>query len=761
MNFWIRHGLVLVLSILVPFGGALYLDTSSTVEQAKEASRRSLQLAVPSLQLILQNEAYRSVSAAISYAQRITDDSRYATALKSGSKGDAATQEILKFLNEAVPEAGRGFAWWVDDKGRVLLANGQTDIDEGPRSIAGHPIFIETQRGYALDGIWSSHRELVQVAAAPLVDGGEIRGAVFIGRPIDKKAISEWAETLHGHITLASDEGVMLSSASDALAKTVVEAAYDAVSPEYAGQSEASLADATFSFLPLLVDHRAEGEAFISFGTPVLGAPPRLQWIISVDATKGLADVAKRQSVILGAMVAALLIALLTGILNYRSYVVPPDRIAEHLSELQMGRGDSEMPEASVSAPFRRLVRLINMTVQKLPNRGLALPTADLSSITRPPGIGIEELPVASERPATGSASLFTSGLLSPAGGPNAHAAPEPTSPPPARPPSVMLSSIPSAADVGSPMPGREPSEILMAPEPLDSVMLEESPAPEFPTPPPHLANGGASFESSEETEAMLPPGHDPASFDLASVAVPPTPGAEAAIAEAIAQLEGAQAAAHSGGSPASSGIRRSAADIRGRPMGNNTPSGPFEEVSIPPSAPVAPSVRGGGSLDLRQSAALPDDDAASFGPEATVVAPVATELLAQSARDDLTGRHPISPDEKPDATVVANVPADLLAKSAQDSNHPIGQSVSLQAPPDLDPEDREHFIDVYERFIELRRKCGESSNDVKLDRFVEKLARNRDNLVKKYKCRTVRFQVYIKDGKAALKATPVGGSRS
>jgi hypothetical protein len=28
--------------------------------------------------------------------------------------------------------------------------------------------------------------------------------------------------------------------------------------------------------------------------------------------------------------------------------------------------------------------------------------------------------------------------------------------------------------------------------------------------------------------------------------------------------------------------------------------------------------------------------------------------------------------------------------------------------------------------------------------------------LIAKYQCRTVRFQVYEKDGKAALKATPV-----
>ncbi len=41
-------------------------------------------------------------------------------------------------------------------------------------------------------------------------------------------------------------------------------------------------------------------------------------------------------------------------------------------------------------------------------------------------------------------------------------------------------------------------------------------------------------------------------------------------------------------------------------------------------------------------------------------------------------------------------------------------------------------------------------------DRFRDKLRRNRDALAQKYACRTVRFQVYVKDGKAALKATPI-----
>jgi hypothetical protein len=38
----------------------------------------------------------------------------------------------------------------------------------------------------------------------------------------------------------------------------------------------------------------------------------------------------------------------------------------------------------------------------------------------------------------------------------------------------------------------------------------------------------------------------------------------------------------------------------------------------------------------------------------------------------------------------------------------------------------------------------------------LQKLRDNKAALVTKHGCRTVRFSVYVKDGRAALKATPV-----
>jgi len=69
---------------------------------------------------------------------------------------------------------------------------------------------------------------------------------------------------------------------------------------------------------------------------------------------------------------------------------------------------------------------------------------------------------------------------------------------------------------------------------------------------------------------------------------------------------------------------------------------------------------------------------------------------------------------------------------------------------------DEEHWRVVYGEFLKTREQCGEPREGVPYERFRLKLQKNRDQLVAKYACRTVRFQVYVKEGRAALKASPV-----
>jgi hypothetical protein len=70
--------------------------------------------------------------------------------------------------------------------------------------------------------------------------------------------------------------------------------------------------------------------------------------------------------------------------------------------------------------------------------------------------------------------------------------------------------------------------------------------------------------------------------------------------------------------------------------------------------------------------------------------------------------------------------------------------------------EEERHFEQTFDEFLRVREECGEGSEGLTFDKFRVKLDKNKETLVQKYGCKTVRFQVYVKDGKAALKATPV-----
>lgn len=65
-------------------------------------------------------------------------------------------------------------------------------------------------------------------------------------------------------------------------------------------------------------------------------------------------------------------------------------------------------------------------------------------------------------------------------------------------------------------------------------------------------------------------------------------------------------------------------------------------------------------------------------------------------------------------------------------------------------------FQRVFDDFLTLKKKCGESTANLTFDKFTSKLKKNRQALMSKHGCKEVKFQVYIKDGRAALKATPV-----
>jgi hypothetical protein len=62
----------------------------------------------------------------------------------------------------------------------------------------------------------------------------------------------------------------------------------------------------------------------------------------------------------------------------------------------------------------------------------------------------------------------------------------------------------------------------------------------------------------------------------------------------------------------------------------------------------------------------------------------------------------------------------------------------------------------VYQEFVSLKQQCGENTEGFSYEKFEATLTKNRDTLMNRHGARRVKFSVYVKDGKAALKASPL-----
>jgi len=65
-------------------------------------------------------------------------------------------------------------------------------------------------------------------------------------------------------------------------------------------------------------------------------------------------------------------------------------------------------------------------------------------------------------------------------------------------------------------------------------------------------------------------------------------------------------------------------------------------------------------------------------------------------------------------------------------------------------------WLNVYEEFAATKQRCGESLDGFTFDKFQSTLKKHRDAIVERHGVRRVKFSVYIKEGKAALKASPI-----
>lgn len=62
----------------------------------------------------------------------------------------------------------------------------------------------------------------------------------------------------------------------------------------------------------------------------------------------------------------------------------------------------------------------------------------------------------------------------------------------------------------------------------------------------------------------------------------------------------------------------------------------------------------------------------------------------------------------------------------------------------------------VYQDFVSLKQQCGESVDGFSYEKFEQTLKKKNEELITRHGAKRVKFSVYVKEGKAALKASPI-----
>ncbi|MBN9163691.1 MAG: hypothetical protein J0I07_22175 [Myxococcales bacterium] len=193
----------------------------------------------------------------------------------------------------------------------------------------------------------------------------------------------------------------------------------------------------------------------------------------------------------------------------------------------------------------------------------------------------------------------------------------------------------------------------------------------------------------------------------------------------------------HTGANPAGPGATGNNGRFPGAPPPPNTRPG------LPPPVNAAPSTPGFGQPErtMAMSGAAPQAGGFAGGgpppvpsPAGKLGAPPPTPFPAVSSAKKL------GKDEE-EQTMVAQPSADLI-------------SAATGANPALDP--AAEWQQVYEDFIRTKRECGEPTDGLTFEKFQQTLKKNRDALIQRHGCKRVKFSVYVKEGRASLKATPV-----
>lgn len=179
------------------------------------------------------------------------------------------------------------------------------------------------------------------------------------------------------------------------------------------------------------------------------------------------------------------------------------------------------------------------------------------------------------------------------------------------------------------------------------------------------------------------------------------------------------------------------------RPGGPPTPLNPGPgERTMTMGVPAAASNFSGGTPAGVPAAAPPGTQSTTVAASPAGAAKLATAQMTPAPFPPTDSAKNLPKEPQEEATMVAQPSADLI--NAASGQHPAAQDPAAE------------WQAVYEEFIRTKRECGEPTDGLTFEKFQQTLKKNRDALIQRHGCKRVKFSVYVKEGRASLKATPV-----
>jgi len=695
--------IVVVLLVGIAGAGAIYGINRFYVKAIHEQTKSALSNADQDVLGRLKISAFKSIQV-LSAKSRDEELTGPLTRLPS-VPGDASEEDIKRALGDSSATLAKKLRT-VNKKKQfdqlmAISSDGHVVAripgeDKFGDSVKGLPAVSECLSGIHRDGFYELKQSIHQVAVAPLMSSsGRVAGCLMGTMEMNSASLRPFAQVSEFDAALFVGGKLKVSTVDPAIVGPLANRLDSGDIIRFGKLKDA----------PMLC---LQKDAYAARIVGVPGGTEKMHLAIILPQAPMLEPLQKAHETLFMGIGAVLVFGILLGLL------LSGNKTDKQLSRLEdsvklIAEGSSTSIDAdNYSGAVARLAMDISQIINSHGRAGPASAAAPPGFMATPEPSAPQEpefSPPPEQEPAQKPSTLDFESLL---GSDDAAEQPEPPPPEPEAPPSVPAVPPPQAAESSAPPSASDPGMAVPPANPPPEVP-PPSRAPDSAPPggprvnvPGELAGIFEEQEETREAEPFIP--------EQARPQPPPPP----------------------------------------EPPAEEKPE--FVAPSVPPAPVPSPEAESGG-MDFDEA---PDLDGASeeqvtssdYKPDATVIAQVPNELLSSLAHDDSGKEAEAKPASVPPPPPTS-LPKPPVAPSSSPPPKPAPDSSSA-----TDTEN--HFKEVFEQFVKTKKECGEAIAGLSFDRFAEKLRKNTENLKTRYKCRSVKFQVYVKNGKAALRATPI-----